>query len=148
MCCRTGRDLAATHRISASTNSKWRRIDRPTEIRSLAETRNDRLIEQLERINGGTCAVYLWEDGDFWATCAPRETRSSRLVSRSSTGSTECSSRSAAAYANSLGIQPGRLPAIWDHDHNMCDVSVGLVVVFFDEIGKISRPPPRHCDLL
>jgi hypothetical protein len=47
-----------------------RRIDLPIEIRSLAETRNDRLIEHLERINGGTCAVYLWEDGDFWATCA------------------------------------------------------------------------------
>jgi hypothetical protein len=47
-----------------------RRIDLPAEIRSLAETRNDRLLEYLERINDGTCAVYLWEDGDFWATCA------------------------------------------------------------------------------
>jgi len=46
------------------------RIDLPTEIRSLAETRNDRLIEHLKRINDGTCAIYVWEDGDFWATCA------------------------------------------------------------------------------
>jgi hypothetical protein len=46
-----------------------RRIDLPAEIRALAETRNNRLVEHLERINDGTSAIYLWEDGDFWATC-------------------------------------------------------------------------------
>jgi hypothetical protein len=49
---------------------KARRIDRLTEIRSLEETWNNGLADYVGEINAGTCALYLWEDGDFSASCS------------------------------------------------------------------------------
>jgi hypothetical protein len=48
---------------------KARRIDWPTEIRSLSETWNNGLADYIGEINAGTCAFYLWEDGDFSTSC-------------------------------------------------------------------------------
>jgi hypothetical protein len=56
---------------------KARRIDWPTEIRSLAETWNNGFADYVGEINAGTCALYLWEDGDFSASCSV--TRCERL---------------------------------------------------------------------
>jgi hypothetical protein len=53
------------------------RIDWPTEIRSLAITWNDALADYSAEINAGTCALYLWKDGDFSALCSV--TRCERL---------------------------------------------------------------------
>jgi len=56
---------------------KARRIDSPTEIRSLSENWNNGLAGYIAEINAGTCALYLWEDGDFSASCSV--TRCARL---------------------------------------------------------------------
>lgn len=56
---------------------KARRIDWPTEIRSLSDTWNNGLADHVEEINAGTCALYLWEDGDLSASCSV--TRCGRL---------------------------------------------------------------------
>jgi hypothetical protein len=48
-----------------SQSLKARRIDRPTEIRSLEKTWNNGLADYVGEINAGTCALYLWEEGDF-----------------------------------------------------------------------------------
>jgi hypothetical protein len=49
---------------------KARRMDWPTEIRSLSESWNNGLVDYIAEINAGTCALYLWEDGDFSASCS------------------------------------------------------------------------------
>lgn len=48
---------------------KARRLDAPAEIRSLSETWNNGAAGYIGEINAGTCALYLWEDGDFSASC-------------------------------------------------------------------------------
>jgi hypothetical protein len=47
---------------------KARRIDWPAEIRAFSETWNNALADYIGEINAGTCALYLWEDGDFSAS--------------------------------------------------------------------------------
>jgi hypothetical protein len=49
---------------------KARRIDWPTEVRSLAEAWNNGLADYVGEINTGAGALYLWEDGDFSASCS------------------------------------------------------------------------------
>jgi hypothetical protein len=56
---------------------KARRIDWPAEIRAFSETWNNALADYIGEINAGTCALYLWEDGDFSASCSV--TRCGRL---------------------------------------------------------------------
>jgi hypothetical protein len=56
---------------------KARRVDSPPEIRSLSKTWGIGLADHIQEINAGTCALYLWEDGDFSASCSV--TRCERL---------------------------------------------------------------------
>jgi hypothetical protein len=56
---------------------KARRVDTPTEIRSLSKTWGIDRADHIQGINAGTCALYLWEDDDFKASCAV--TRCERL---------------------------------------------------------------------
>jgi hypothetical protein len=56
---------------------KARRMDWPAEIRSLSKTWTNALADHVGEINAGTCALYLWEDGDFLASCSV--TRCDRL---------------------------------------------------------------------
>jgi hypothetical protein len=49
---------------------KARRMDWPAEIRSLSENWNNGLADYIGEINAGTCALYLWEGGDFSASCS------------------------------------------------------------------------------
>jgi len=52
-------------------------MDWPAEIRSLSKTWTNALADHVGEINAGTCALYLWEDGDFLASCSV--TRCDRL---------------------------------------------------------------------
>jgi hypothetical protein len=56
---------------------KARRVDSPTEIRSLSKTWDIDLADHIQGINSGSCALYLWEDDDFMASCSV--TRCERL---------------------------------------------------------------------
>jgi hypothetical protein len=49
---------------------KARRLDSPAEIRSSSKTWNDALTDHIGEINAGTCALYVWEDNDFSASCS------------------------------------------------------------------------------
>jgi hypothetical protein len=52
--------------------AKARRIDQPSEIRSLAKDWENCLKRYLPQIHAGTCAVYIWEDGHSAAGCSVR----------------------------------------------------------------------------
>jgi hypothetical protein len=65
--------MAAAHEISTRTSrAKARRIDQPTEIRSVAKVWENCLKRLLPKIDAGTWAVYIWEDSNSPAACLVR----------------------------------------------------------------------------
>jgi hypothetical protein len=49
--------------------AKARRIDRPAEVRSLANSWNNCLKQFLPKINAGAWAIYIWQDGTSPVAC-------------------------------------------------------------------------------
>jgi len=56
--------------LPPSQIGKARRIDQADTIRSLAKSWHNCLASYVPKIDAGTCAVYLWEDGSTSAACS------------------------------------------------------------------------------